>query len=89
MASAAKERNSLSQFSARMAVHRPPMGRPARPDWRKGLKQVLPLSALVGNLPADLRDAWEERAAIMEYDGGLPRDDAERCAYRDVVGHDV
>ena len=26
---------------------------------------------------ADLWEAWEERAAIMEYDGGLPRQDAE------------
>jgi putative DNA primase/helicase len=26
---------------------------------------------------ADLWEAWEERAAIMEYDGGLPRHDAE------------
>lgn len=26
------------------------------------------------------RDAWEERAAIMEFDGGLSREDAERLA---------
>jgi len=30
-------------------------------------------------LPMD-RDAYEERAAIMEFDGGLPRDEAERKA---------
>lgn len=29
----------------------------------------------------DLREAFEERAAIMEYDGGLTRDDAERAAW--------
>ena len=41
-------------------------------------------------LPADWPDAWreryEERAAIMEYDGGLTRAVAERlafCAVRD------
>jgi len=31
-------------------------------------------------LEAD-RELFEERAAIMEYDGGLSRPDAERCAY--------
>lgn len=33
-------------------------------------------------LPADLRDAWEERAAIMECDGGLVRAVAEQAAWR-------
>jgi len=27
-----------------------------------------------------VREAFEERAAIMEFDGGLSRDDAERAA---------
>jgi len=31
-------------------------------------------------------DAFEERAAIIEYDGGLPRQEAERAAYREVCG---
>lgn len=31
-------------------------------------------------------DDWEERAAIMEYDGGLPRPEAEEAAYRRVMG---
>lgn len=31
-------------------------------------------------------DAWEERAAIIEYDGGFPRDDAEEAAYAEVAG---
>ncbi len=30
-------------------------------------------------------DDWEERAAIMEYDGGLPRDAANDAAYRRVM----
>jgi len=34
--------------------------------------------------PQDLREAWGERAAIMEYDGGLPRPAAERRAYEIV-----
>lgn len=37
-------------------------------------------------LPADLRELWEERAAIMEYDGGLSRAEAERQALRCVLG---
>lgn len=37
-------------------------------------------------LPAALRELWEERAAIMEYDGGLPRTEAERQALRCVLG---
>jgi hypothetical protein len=30
-------------------------------------------------------DDWEERAAIREYDGGQPRDEAEEAAYREVM----
>ena len=32
--------------------------------------------------PADWRENFEERAAIMEYDGGLTRDEAEVSAWR-------
>lgn len=35
----------------------------------------------VKSWPTELRDAFEERAAIMEYDGGLPREEAEITAY--------
>lgn len=31
-------------------------------------------------------EAFEERAAIMEFDGGLPREEAERLAYEIVYG---
>ena len=31
------------------------------------------------------RDAFEERAAIMEYDAGMPRAEAEAAAYREVM----
>jgi hypothetical protein len=30
--------------------------------------------------PSGYHDDWQERAAIMEYDGGLPREAAERFA---------
>jgi len=35
---------------------------------------------------SDLLDAYEERAAIMEYDGGLPRHEAEALAWKEVFG---
>jgi hypothetical protein len=38
-------------------------------------------------LPKDWRFEWEERAAIMEYDGGLSREDAERAAWDDIWAH--
>ena len=37
------------------------------------------------DLPGDWRLAWEERAAIREYDGGQAREHAEAEALRDVV----
>ena len=37
------------------------------------------------DLPGDWRVEWEERAAIMEYDGGLPRERAEALALEDVL----
>ena len=44
-------------------------------EWTKALR-ALGLAAQI-----DL----EERAAIMQYDGGLERDEAERAALRDVL----
>ena len=34
---------------------------------------------------AERRHAFEERAAIMEYDGGMSRAEAERCAAADCA----
>jgi len=34
-------------------------------------------------------DDWQERAAIREFDGGQPREDAEREAYREVMDRHV
>jgi hypothetical protein len=36
------------------------------------------------DLPADWREVYEERAAIREYDGGLPRELAEHYALLDT-----
>ena len=38
--------------------------------------------------PDDL-EAWTERAAIMEYDGGLSRADADRAAWELLIGETV
>lgn len=32
---------------------------------------------------------WQERAAIMEFDGGLSRDEAERAAYQCLEDRDA
>ena len=46
------------------------------------------LAALAVRRVARLDEYWrgeyEERAAIMEYDGGLPRQEAELAAYMDI-----
>jgi hypothetical protein len=38
------------------------------------------VKSLVDRLDANLKEAFEERAAIMEFDGGLSRDHAEALA---------
>jgi len=40
-------------------------------------------------VPEDLREGWEERAAIMVYDGNLPRPEAERLAWAALSPHGV
>ena len=40
---------------------------------------------LVSRLDESLREAFEERAAIREFDGGLSRDMAEALALLDVI----
>lgn len=39
------------------------------------------IKAALETWSADERDEWEERAAIMEYDGGLSRKEAEIAAF--------
>lgn len=45
--------------------------RPLPPDWREALKL----------LPSDWLDFYEERAALIEFDGGEKRATAERRAF--------
>jgi len=55
--------------------------------WAAGMLAVDTWPAGAGESPAelavpeDLREAWDERVAIMEWDGGLARLEAERAAW--------
>ena len=40
---------------------------------------------IVNQLDADLREDFEERAGIMQFDGGLPKDHAECLALIDLL----
>jgi hypothetical protein len=40
----------------------------------------------IASWPEAKRDAYEERSAILEYDAGFSRDEAEWLAYHDMVG---
>lgn len=52
---------------------------PAALDWLRGRKDALTQEVWPEH------DAWAERAAIMEFDGGMTRADAEAAAYRSVM----
>ena len=43
---------------------------------------------LVERLVANLREAFEERAALMEFEGGLEKDHAEALALLDLIRMD-
>lgn len=50
------------------------------------------LAAMVSQLPEHLKDLWQERAAIREFDGSQSRELAEAMALLDVIRmhtHDV
>src|ERR1700730_1709959 len=69
--------NAERNLTAPRAVSRP--GRCEKLEGSIGSNGSTPPSHL---LEIELvRDEFEERAAIMEYDGGLSRDDAEREAW--------
>ena len=54
--------------------------------WAKKPKSQAETDIRLCDLTSDLRDRYEERAAIMEFDGGLSREDAEHLAMQEVVG---
>jgi hypothetical protein len=44
-----------------------------------------PVTVTLDDLPPDWYFSWDERAAIMEYDGKLPRDCAQALALEDIL----
>lgn len=45
---------------------------------------AIPRACVLRLVPKERLEEFEERAAIREYDGGLPRGEAERAALRDL-----
>jgi DNA primase len=64
----------------------------ANAAWMAGALRISAWSAAAGDgpegleIPEDLRNAWEERAAIMEWDGGLAHPVAEHAAWGCLTG---
>ena len=56
------------------------------PAWLKNLPVAAPTAIASAKLTPECMALWEERAAIMEYDGGLSRQRAEAEALADVAG---
>ena len=48
-------------------------------------RQAVRLAARPDDLPADWWLEWDERAAIMEHHGGLPKERAETLALNDIL----
>ncbi len=61
----------LRRYAASLGEPTPP-ARPALPPEK-------------GKWPADLLADYDERAAVLEFDGGLARGEAERLAEADVL----
>lgn len=40
---------------------------------------------MIAMLPNEWHEAWQERAAILEFDGGMSRAGAEAAALREVM----
>ncbi len=64
------------------------MGRSVALTVFRGAAKPLPANwrRLLAELPEDLLDLYEERAAMIEYDGGEKRKTAERRAFECVMG---
>ncbi len=52
---------------------------------RTGKSLDLPALTDIDDLPMDWRIEFEERAAILEYDGGLSRNEADRQALHEIA----
>jgi hypothetical protein len=52
---------------------------------KPALLAILEVRLTAADLSAEWYEVWDERAAIMEYDGGLPRERADAMALADVL----
>ena len=52
---------------------------------RSDVAEASPIEAALRLVPAEQQTDLEERAAILEFDARLPRDEAERAAVADYV----
>ncbi len=52
---------------------------------RAGRSLDSPVLVDLNNLSMEWRIEYEERAAILEYDGGLSRDEADRRAFMEIL----
>jgi hypothetical protein len=58
------------------------------PDREATMHRFAPVPSAVAvpaDLPLEWHIAWDERAAIIEYDGGLPREEAEARALVEIL----
>ena len=67
------------------------MGRSVALTLHHGAAKPLPGNwrRLLAILPEEARDLFEERAALIEYDGGEKRKTAERRAFECVIGENA
>jgi hypothetical protein len=54
-------------------------------DPDREVPRVAQTRPALDDLPLEWHEAWDERAALREYDGGLPREVAEARALQDVL----
>jgi hypothetical protein len=54
-------------------------------DPDREVPRVARTRSALDDLPLEWHEAWDERAAIREHDGGMPRELAEALALRDVL----
>ncbi len=57
-------------------------------DMKNVSRGTFYLESVRSRVPTRLLEAWEERSAIMEFDGKMMRDDAEKAALEDVLRHE-
>src|SRR5262249_29026539 len=62
-----------------------PLDRDLLRQLKADLLVILQANVTPDELPSDWHFAWDDRAAIMEYDAGLPRERAEAVALLDVL----